>query len=250
MKKDIQILSISVGMGVLFALIILLLVITQIQNVTINNMQDEINSLKERLTSCTLVLEKNMETIQELNEMIEDAEEQGEQMSAEIKKLKKKKEKLEKENESLREEINSLKVKIEELEDIINGYSFRVTPTEKEMMYYIVNAEMGDYSSYAIKMVACVIINRVMSDEFPNTISQVITQRNQFSTLSIWYNKSKQPYKKVIEIVDEVLAMSPQEIANISEGALFFYEPSICGYKSEFENRNFLFSISGCRFFS
>ena len=246
-RKNIFIIA---GLSLILAVIIVLGISVSLQNVTINNLQDQVKDLKEQVSSCKTLLEKNKDTIEELKASIEELEESNSSYINKIEELNSKKTELEKKNKSLNQKIEKLEKEINELEDCLNGYSFRVSPIEREMMYYIVNAEMGDYSDHAIKMVACVIINRVMSKQFPNTIAGVITQKNQFSTLSIWYNKSKKPYDKVVKIVDQVLAMSPQEINNISEGALFFYEPSICGYKSYFENKQLLYILGGCRFFS
>lgn len=245
-KKNLLILSI---ITFLFTIVLILSINILMYKTTVKNYQQEIDKLKEKVEHCTVLLEKNYDTIEKMNCIIEQAEEDNTNLRADIDSLKEQKALLKAENKELEQEIKSLKADIKELENQLKGYSFRCTPLEREMMYYIVNAEMGDYSDKGIEAVAYVIINRVMSKKFPNTITQVIYQKNQFSTLNIWKNRSKQPYDKVVRIVDKVLAMSPQEIREKSGGAVFFYEPSICGYKSEFENRTYLYTIDGCRFF-
>lgn len=53
-----------------------------------------------------------------------------------------------------------------------------------ELLAACVEAEAGNQGLEGKKLVAEVVLNRVRSDKYPNTISEVITQRNQFTTWS------------------------------------------------------------------
>ena len=64
--------------------------------------------------------------------------------------------------------------------------------------------------------VANVIMNRVESKDFPNSVCGVISQKSQFS----WYNKTKHKY------TDETLAIARKMLNNRQDntnGALFFH---------------------------
>lgn len=56
-----------------------------------------------------------------------------------------------------------------------------------ELLAHCVQAEAGNQDLYGKQLVVDVILNRVDSDEFPNSIEGVITQRRQFS---VWSNGS------------------------------------------------------------
>jgi len=56
------------------------------------------------------------------------------------------------------------------------------TPQDVELLMYCVEAEAGNQSLYGRKLVADVVLNRVDDDDFPNTISEVIKQKYQFTT--------------------------------------------------------------------
>lgn len=55
------------------------------------------------------------------------------------------------------------------------------SPEEIEVLYRIVEAEVTKGDIEAKKNVASVILNRVHSDGFPDTISEVVFQKGQFS---------------------------------------------------------------------
>ena len=65
--------------------------------------------------------------------------------------------------------------------------------------------------------VANVIMNRVKSKDFPNSVCGVISQKGQFS----WYNKTKHKYNdKTVAVAEKVLAKRVNDVTN---GALFFH---------------------------
>lgn len=52
-----------------------------------------------------------------------------------------------------------------------------------------------------ISLVLCVVMNRVESKTFPNTVSEVLWQPRQFSAMKLWKNKLPEVSKKSLEIV-------------------------------------------------
>lgn len=59
-----------------------------------------------------------------------------------------------------------------------------LTDEELELMYKVVSAESRGESLEAQYSVACVILNRMESDMFPNSLEEVIMQKGQFSCVS------------------------------------------------------------------
>lgn len=82
-----------------------------------------------------------------------------------------------------------------------------------------VEAEAGNQSLLGKRMVADVILNRVDSKEFPDTISAVITQPYQFST---WWNGAIAD----AEVTEETLQAVHMELGERSYPSLMFFD---CG---------------------
>lgn len=58
------------------------------------------------------------------------------------------------------------------------------TYTERELFERVVEAEAGNQDMKGKRLVAAVIYNRVASEEFPDTIREVLIEPKQFSTVS------------------------------------------------------------------
>ncbi len=101
-------------------------------------------------------------------------------------------------------------------------YRLDIGKNERSILERIVEAEAGDQDITGRQMVANVIINRVLSDEFPDDIESVVFSHRQFSPIS------DGSYYRV-EISDETV--EAVEIALTSEdntkGALYFMCRSI-----------------------
>lgn len=81
-------------------------------------------------------------------------------------------------------------------------------------------AEGEDTEGKALVML--VVLNRVWSDEFPNTISEVIYQEDQFSPVSNGRFESVEPSKDCYKALDLIQLQHWDE----SEGALYFESAS------------------------
>jgi spore germination cell wall hydrolase CwlJ-like protein len=128
--------------------------------------------------------------------------------------------------------------------------SVRYTSTEQEMLGYIVQQEAGGLSLQHKQVIARVVLNRVQSKDFPDTIAAVLTQKNQFSSLSNWYSKKNRPDADTLQAVESVLNGSYEDQ---TMGATFFYAPRWAGKSaaSWFENHlRYLFTLDGHRFFT
>ena len=116
------------------------------------------------------------------------------------------------------------------------------------MMNWIVQQEVRGASIAHKRVIAQVIVNRVKSDAFPDTVTGVLTQKNQFSSLRNWYERNYPPDADTIRAVRQVLT---GEYADL-HGALFFYAPRWASSSAAnwFENSlTYLFEMEGHRFF-
>ncbi|MEG2597365.1 MAG: cell wall hydrolase [Oscillospiraceae bacterium] len=123
------------------------------------------------------------------------------------------------------------------------------TREESEMMAYIIQQEVRGATLKHKRILANIIVNRVKSDAFPNTIEDVIFQKNQFTSTQNYYSHTYKPDANTRQAVKEVLSGSCEDL---SQGALYFYAPKWTKSKiaSWFENRlTFLFELEGHRFF-
>lgn len=87
-------------------------------------------------------------------------------------------------------------------EDCLTAY-FGYIPTDEEidLFYRTVQAECGYYEpDDGVGAVADVIANRCRSDTFPDTITEVVTQKNQFSTWANGMIKAAEPSEQVMDV--------------------------------------------------
>ncbi len=134
----------------------------------------------------------------------------------------------------------------EETEEETSTDVISYTDEEFDMLCYVLQGEVGDCSSDSKIAVANVIINRVKSSSFPNTISGVLTQANQFTAISGYYNGTNTPSQSTIDCAKRALAGEDN-----TNGAVYYYAPKYCSGSSAswFESLTFCMEIDGQRFF-
>jgi N-acetylmuramoyl-L-alanine amidase len=98
--------------------------------------------------------------------------------------------------------------------------SFALETKEKDLLARLVEAEAKG-EVYAGKVaVAKVVLNRVESEQFPDTVTEVIKQPRQFTPVSNG-SITKPASKESIKAVEEAV------ITEETKGSLFFYNPKI-----------------------
>lgn len=85
-----------------------------------------------------------------------------------------------------------------------------VSPEEYEILCKIVTAEIGGGTQEQQRNVASVILNRVLSSQFPNTIRDVVFQTNQFQPVRNGMYDAAVPTQSVRDAVDYVIANGDQ----------------------------------------
>lgn len=125
------------------------------------------------------------------------------------------------------------KIRYVKSEYITIPYDLPFTEEELRLLYGIVNAEVGRSKMLEEAVnVASVIYNRVDDKNFPDTVSEVLKQRSQFSTYSNGTWKS-------LEITEETKLACMLAYTNRSTDALYF--DSCNGTSWANDKRTFLF---------
>lgn len=92
-----------------------------------------------------------------------------------------------------------------------------LSESEYHVLLKIVQAEAGICDETGKILIANVILNRLENDEFPDTISGVVYQKNQFSPVSNGTIHTCKVTEETIEAVDKALKGE-----DLSDGALYF----------------------------
>ena len=121
------------------------------------------------------------------------------------------------------------------------------TPQDYQVMLKIVQAEAGICDEKGKILVANVIMNRVRDDEFPDSITEVVYQKNQFSPVLDGSIDRVQVTDTTVECVNRALSGE-----DYSQGALYFMNRgrSESGAISFFDGKlTYLFFHDGHEFF-
>lgn len=133
--------------------------------------------------------------------------------------------------ESMKKQIVSYELENNELKDRISSYNKEIQelrePSVKEdtdlaLLAQLIESESGNQSFEGKLAVGTVVMNRVKSDEFPDTIREVIFQKGQFSVVpnGTIYNK---PSDESLKAAKEIMAGSRVLGSNV----LYFYNPKL-----------------------
>ncbi len=118
-----------------------------------------------------------------------------------------------------------------------SNYSLGVTDEEIKLMAGIAEAEAGNQGLYGKRLVVDVILNRVDSDYFPDTIEKVIYQDYQFSCIddgafeTAISNISDESYAAVY---DELLSRSDSDIVFFTADEYGKYGIPVYSYQDHF----------------
>ena len=134
------------------------------------------------------------------------------------------KEELYKDNSSFSSQnIAYLQEEVEQEEEICTLYT-SLTKEEIELIELTVQHEVGNFSKDYKKLIAAIIRNRLESDSFPNTISEIILAEGQFSNGDyVGVNVDIETQ----EAVEEVFSM--EESPHL---ATYYYNPELSSYSS------------------
>ena len=132
-------------------------------------------------------------------------------------------------------------------------YGLSLSEEDMNMMCTIVSSETGYCEDQAQKAVAHTIINRLVSDKFPNDMYSVCTQLNQYTAINSYFTGEYRPglepgsdyWNNSMRLCLEALNES-----DFTNGAYAYYNPDYCGYNSWFESLNLVYVDQYGRFFN
>ncbi len=149
---------------------------------------------------------------------------------------------------SFRTELDRLEAQVvmdmaERKTKIQDNHSLDWSAEEAEILKKIAMAEAEGESTEGKALVMLVVLNRVWSNEFPNTIKEVVFQENQFSTVfdggRYWTTTPNEDCDAALRLIEQGY--------DESKGALYF--ESINGECWHSNNLEFLFKEGNHRFY-
>lgn len=116
--------------------------------------------------------------------------------------------------------------------------SLNLTNSDLEILYKITSAERGDGTQQQQEYVVSVILNRVLSSKFPNTVYGVVFQKNQFQPTRNGAYEKAQPSQTTIDAVNNVV-----KNGDTSQCAIYFMTPKAAkGEQSWLKDCTYLFN--------
>ena len=102
-----------------------------------------------------------------------------------------------------------------------------LTDNEISMIEIVIQHEVGNFSKEYKTYVAEIIRNRLISEDFPNSITDVLFQKGQFQGISSWLYSGIVPDEETKAVVKEVFSAE-----FTSHEATFYYNPALSEYES------------------
>lgn len=103
------------------------------------------------------------------------------------------------------------------------------TFTDKEinLLEVTVQHEVGNFSDKYKTLIAELIYNRLISDDFPDNITDILYQENQFCGIERWYTPDYEVDIDTKNIVREVFSRE-----ETNHNATYYYNPELSDYES------------------
>lgn len=153
------------------------------------------------------------------------------------------------EERELTEAVSERRIIVEQ--SVTREMVYDLSQEDYQVLLEIVEAEAGCEDENGKLLVANVVLNRVDSDKFPSTVSQVVYQADEGKVqFTPAYNGRLQSVRISNETKDAVKRALYGE--DISDGALYFVATSVAGeQKSDwfYRNLNYLFDYGNHSFF-
>lgn len=98
-----------------------------------------------------------------------------------------------------------LQVVVDKVDNLKQTSPIALSNEDKQLLYRLVYAESGNQSYETQTFVCSVVLNRLRSDSFPNTIREIIYQPSQFEVVANGDIDTKTPSEMTIQAVNDVL---------------------------------------------
>lgn len=101
------------------------------------------------------------------------------------------------------------------------------TKEEINFLEVTVQHEVGNFSDYYKTIIAELIYNRLVSDDFPDTVKEVLWQENQFCGIERWYSSDFEVDNTTKSVVKEVFNKD-----DTGHNATYYYNPELSDYEA------------------
>lgn len=131
--------------------------------------------------------------------------------------------------EAVSEETTTVDLTAIEANEAVPKETLYDTLTDHEILLLetTIQHEVGNFSRKYKTYVAEIIYNRLVSEDFPDTIYEVLFQEGQFQGIAFWSNSGIIPDEETKSVVIEVFSKE-----NPSHNCTFYYNPELSDYES------------------
>lgn len=125
--------------------------------------------------------------------------------------------------------IIELKIEAEPFETnpVAETYYDTLSSEEIFLLEVTIQHEVGNFSKTYKRYVAELIYNRIQSDDFPDTVKEVLFQKGQFQGIQSWAYSGIEIDNETREVIYEVFSKQ-----HTTHPATFYYNPSLSEYES------------------
>jgi spore germination cell wall hydrolase CwlJ-like protein len=132
-------------------------------------------------------------------------------------------------------------------------YNYNFSENDMILMCTVVSSETGYCADKEQKAVAHTILNRLKSKDFPDTIYEVVTQKNQYTAVHGYFDgQYREGLYPGSELWNHTMKLCYEAIDewDFTCGAVAYYNPKINGYNDWFESLNLVYEDDCGRFFA
>jgi spore germination cell wall hydrolase CwlJ-like protein len=165
---------------------------------------------------------ENEVMVADLNKKIDDLKTSNTNNTAYIERIKKQISAYEIENDRLKDMVNSQKKEAEHVSAKVKVTTAKYKQSDLKLLAQLIQSESGNQSFEGKLAVGTVVMNRVESDKFPDTIRAVIYQKHQFSVVSDGSINNK-PSEESLKAAKKIMEGSRV----LESDVLYFYNPDI-----------------------
>lgn len=125
--------------------------------------------------------------------------------------------------------IIELKIEAEPFETnpVAETYYDTLSSEEIFLLEVTIQHEVGNFSKTYKRYVAELIYNRIQSEDFPDTVKEVLFQQGQFQGIQSWAYSGIEIDNETREVIYEVFSKQ-----HTTHPATFYYNPSLSEYES------------------
>lgn len=132
-------------------------------------------------------------------------------------------------------------------------YNYNFSENDMVLICTVVSSETGYCADKEQKAVAHTILNRLKSKDFPDTIYEVVTQKNQYTAIHGYFDgQYRDGLYPGSELWNHTMELCYEAIDewDFTCGAVAYYNPKINGYNEWFESLNLVYEDDCGRFFA